>query len=68
MKKCTQCLLCILLCLIPAGLPARSFDDLFPSLNKGRKAAALTPGGLIHSAEQQSEILFLPAAGAGIDL
>jgi hypothetical protein len=46
----------------------RSFDELFPDIDKTRKKEAFGPDGLVYSKRINENLEFIPAAGSGIDL
>jgi hypothetical protein len=58
----------IFVCLVPAFLEARSFDDIFPSLGEDVKAQVFSERGIIRSLEANETLTFLPAPSSGIDL
>jgi hypothetical protein len=67
-KKGRVLVLIFLVCLVPAFLEARSFDEIFPSLGEDLKAQAFSGEGIIRSLEKDETLTLLPAPSSGIDL
>jgi hypothetical protein len=49
-------------------LEARSFDEIFPSLEEEVRAQVFSEGGVIRSLEKNETLTLLPAPSSGIDL
>jgi hypothetical protein len=68
-KKARRVLIfAFLMCMVPAFLEARSFDDIFPFLGRDLKAQVFSEEGIIRALEKNETLTLLPASSSGIDL